>query len=176
MLKKVLIATDGSAPAGKAVEFGADLAAKYGAEVVLVHVLLRNEFSENLRHLAEVEYQAAEGGKSLSEAIAAIPEARFPAANLQPESAKTPGEALRAIAEHVLADAEQSARDHGVSRISKQVEDGDAVKRILEVASDVKADLIVTGARGLSDLKALVVGSVSHKLSHLSPVTCVTVR
>ena len=48
--------------------------------------------------------------------------------------------------------------------------------RILEVAKDVKADMIVTGARGLSDLKALMVGSVSHKLTNMAPVTCITVR
>ncbi len=47
---------------------------------------------------------------------------------------------------------------------------------ILDIAKSENADLIVTGARGLSDVKALVVGSVSHKLAQMSPVTCVTVR
>lgn len=176
MVKKVLIATDGSDHARKAVEFGSDIAAKYDAEVVLVHVLLRDELSENLRHMAEVEYQAGEGGQPLSEAIAAIPEGRFPVTNLQPKTAQTPGAVLRAVADQILTDAERRAREHGVSRVSRQVEDGDPIKRILEVAKDAGADLIVTGARGLSDLKAMMVGSVSHKLSHLSPVTCITVR
>lgn len=176
MIKKVLIATDGSVHARKAVEFGSDIASKYGAEVVLVHVLLRDELSENLRHLAEVEYGYAEGGKPISEAIAMIPEGRFPEASLQPKPAQTPGQVLRAVGDEILTEAERLAREHGVSKVSKEVEDGDPVKRILEVAKDVKPDLIVTGARGFSDLKALMVGSVSHKLSHLSPVTCITVR
>lgn len=176
VIQKVLIATDGSAHAAKAVEFGSDIAAKYGAEVVLVHVLLRDELSENLRHLAEVEYHAGAGGKPLAEAIAMIPEGRFPAASIQPRSAQTPGAVLRAVADEILTQAEREAKQHGVTRISRQIEDGNPVKRILEVAKDSKADLIVTGARGLSDLKALVVGSVSHKLSHLAPVTCITVR
>jgi nucleotide-binding universal stress UspA family protein len=34
----------------------------------------------------------------------------------------------------------------------------------------------VTGARGLSDISSLLLGSVSHRLAHLAPVTCVTVR
>ncbi len=63
MLKKVLIATDGSDHGTKAVAFGSDIAAKYEAEVVLVHVLLRDELSENLRHMAEVEHLTAEGGQ-----------------------------------------------------------------------------------------------------------------
>lgn len=176
MIKKVLIATDGSAQAKKAVAFGADVAAKYGAEVVLLHVLLRGELSENLRHMAEVEYQSAEGGKALSESIARIPEGRFPEVNLEPRTAQSPDAALRAVAEEVLNDAERVAREHGASKISKEVEDGSVVQRILDVAKDAEADLIVTGARGLSDLQALMAGSVSHKLSHLSPVTCITVR
>ncbi len=176
MVKKVLIATDGSSHAGKAVQFGSDIAAKYGAEVVLVHVLLRDHLSENLRHMAEVEYQLAEGGKPLYEAIAAIPNARFPVANLVPKDAQTPERVLQAVAEHILAAAERTASEHGVSKISKQIEDGNPASRILEVASDVNADMIVIGSRGLSDMKALLLGSVSHKLSNMASVTCVTVR
>jgi nucleotide-binding universal stress UspA family protein len=176
MVKKVLIATDGSSHANKAIQFGSDIAAKYGAEVVLVHVLLRDHLSENLRHMAEVEYQVAEGGKPLYESIAAIPNARFPAANLVPKDAQTPERALQAVAEQILAAAERTAREHGVSKVSKQIEDGNPASRILEVANDVNADMIVTGARGLSDLKTLLLGSVSHKLSNMALVTCVTVR
>jgi len=176
MIKKVLIATDGSSHAHKAVVVGSDIAATYGAEVVLVHVLLRDHLSENLRHMAEVEYQAAEGGHTLHDALGAIPNGRFPAANLLPRNLKTPDDVLRAVADEVLAEAERTAREHGVEKIVKEIEDGKPALRILEVAKDTKADMIVTGARGLSDLGALLVGSVSHKLAHLSPVTCVTVR
>ena len=76
MIERVIIATDGSVHAKKAVALGSDLAEKYGAEVVLVHVLLRDHLSDAMRHLVEVEYHAE--GKSLSEAISAIPDARFP--------------------------------------------------------------------------------------------------
>ncbi|MDX1402089.1 MAG: universal stress protein [Kiloniellales bacterium] len=176
MPEKILIATDGSDHAKKAVGFGADLAAKYGADIVLVHVLLRDALSENLRHTAEVEYLPREGGKPLSEAIAAFPEGRFPIVHLLPERAQTPDSILQAVAEKVLSDAEKQVREHGVSKVAKQIEDGDPSKRILEVAEAVGADVIVTGARGLSDFKALVMGSVSHKVSHLSPVTCISVR
>lgn len=65
MIKKVPIATDGSARAGKAVGLGSDLAAKHGADIVLLHELLRKELSENLRQLAGVEYDAGECGQTL---------------------------------------------------------------------------------------------------------------
>jgi nucleotide-binding universal stress UspA family protein len=38
-MKKILIATDGSAPAAEAVEVGLDLALQEGAEAVVVHVI-----------------------------------------------------------------------------------------------------------------------------------------
>ena len=177
MVKKVLIATDGSEHAIKAVAFGSDIAARYGADVVLVHVLLRNDLSENLRHAAEVEYLPAEGGQPVAKAMGGIPLARFPADIVfTPDDAAAPDRMLRAVAEHVLGQAETSAREHGVGKVEKRIEDGNPVNRILQIARDENVDLVVSGARGLSDIAALLFGSVSHKLSHLSPVTCITVR
>lgn len=176
MVRKILIATDGSPHASKAVDLGADLAAKYAAEVVLVHVLLRDDLSENLRHMVDVEYRPAEGGKWLAHALSQIPDSRFPITDLAPVQAETEEMALRAVADRILADAEDRVRRRGVGKVEKRIEDGNPVKRILAVAEAVGPDMIVTGARGLSDLKALVVGSVSHKLAHLAPTTCITVR
>ncbi len=177
MINKVLIATDGSEHATKAVALGADIASKYGAGVVLIHVFLRNELSENLRHAAEVENLAAQGGQPLAKAIASVPFARYPA-NIQfsEGDGTTSDEVLRAVGEHVLDHAAEIAREHGVDKVIRRIEDGNPAKRILEAAYEEKADLVVTGARGLSDVASLLTGSVSHKVSHLAPVTCVTVR
>ena len=38
------------------------------------------------------------------------------------------------------------------------------------------ADMIVLGSRGLGHIAGLVMGSVSHKVSHLSDCTCITVK
>ncbi|MEE8536041.1 MAG: universal stress protein, partial [Kiloniellales bacterium] len=64
----------------------------------------------------------------------------------------------------------------GVEKIQRTLEDGDPAKAILDCAKRVEANLIVMGSRGLNDLKGLLVGSVSHKVSHLAECTCVTVR
>jgi nucleotide-binding universal stress UspA family protein len=177
MIKKVLIATDGSGHAQKAVTFGADLASKYDAEVVLLHVLLRGELSENLRHMAEVEHLFAEGGRRLREAFSSIPQGRWPLEIMIPsEGISSEGELLHAVGEQILDYAEDLAKERGASKIKKRIEDGNPVTRVLETLEAEDADLLVTGARGLSDLKALMVGSVSHKLSHMTPCTCISVR
>ena len=36
--------------------------------------------------------------------------------------------------------------------------------------------MIVMGSRGFGDLKGLLMGSVSHKVSNQSPITCITVK
>jgi nucleotide-binding universal stress UspA family protein len=169
-LKKVLIATDGSEAANKAIILGSDIAARYDAEVVLVHVLLRGELSENLRHMAEIEhlYTKSDPSKSVT--------GRFPPDIALSEASRDRERVLRTLGEEVLQRAANLARAHGAKTIVTRLEDGDPVKRILEIANMEKVNLIVSGARGLSDLKGLMVGSVSHKLSHLSPVTCITVR
>jgi nucleotide-binding universal stress UspA family protein len=176
-IKTILVATDGSSHAEKAVALAADLAGKYDAKLLLVHVLLRGELAESLARMAEAEHLVDPRGGELDKAVAAIPEGRFPASFIAPSKREaTPYQVLRAVGEKILESAEAEAREHGAKRTETRIEDGDPVKRILAAAAESKADLLVTGARGLSDIKALVVGSVSHKLAHLAPMTCICVR
>jgi nucleotide-binding universal stress UspA family protein len=56
-------------------------------------------------------------------------------------------------------------RDAGVS-FEARVEEDQPVEALVRVAEEVDADLIVVGARALSTLKGLVLGSTSMKLPH----------
>jgi nucleotide-binding universal stress UspA family protein len=78
--------------------------------------------------------------------------------------------------ERIVAKAAQVAHDRGVSDVETHVEEGEPAARILACAEREQADLIVVGSRGMSDLKGLLMGSVSHKVSQLAPCTCITVR
>ena len=53
---------------------------------------------------------------------------------------------------------------------------GDPAQEIVRAAEAKDANLIVIGSRGLSDLKGLWMGSVSHKVSNLSHINVVTCR
>ncbi len=53
---------------------------------------------------------------------------------------------------------------------------GKVAEALVDSARDHKADAIVLGSRGLSDLAGLVLGSVAHKVIHLSDKTVVIAR
>lgn len=93
-----------------------------------------------------------------------------------PEDVVGPQNALQAVATHIIANATKIASDHGVKDVDTRIEDGHPAARIVEAAEESNADIIVTGARGLSDIKALMVGSVSHRVAHTAPMTCIAVR
>lgn len=174
MIKTILVPTDGSEHAAKAVRFAGDLAGKYDAEIVLLHVLLRRHLDEGLRRFAEVE--GPQHGRPLAEAVAAIPEWQFPVSKVPSNGGESEEQVLSRVAERILRDAEHTAREHGARTVRRGLEDGDAAKRILQAAEAEHADAIIMGSRGLSDLKGLFVGSVSHKVSHFAPCTVIAVR
>ena len=53
---------------------------------------------------------------------------------------------------------------------------GDAATEIIEYANVHQLDLIVAGSRGLSQLKSLLMGSVSRKLVHYSKSSVLIVK
>ena len=53
MLTTILVPTDGSDHAAKALALASDIAQKYGSKVVLLHVLLRGEAEGELRRMAD---------------------------------------------------------------------------------------------------------------------------
>ena len=62
MLKTVLVATDGSDHADKAVDWGVELAAKHDTRLLLLYVAPHREVPPELRRLAEVEHIVEPGG------------------------------------------------------------------------------------------------------------------
>ncbi len=156
----ILVPVDGSEHAGKAVRLAADIAEKYQARLVLLNVVPRGPLPEALRHWTEVENL---GGADAS----------APGAGGDKGSER---DVYELIGKRILDSAAALAREKGVTRIETFMADGDPAKHILEYAESQGANLIIMGSRGVSDLRGLLMGSVSHKVSHLAPCSCVTVR
>jgi nucleotide-binding universal stress UspA family protein len=173
VFKKILCPTDGSDHANKALSLAVDLASKYEARLLLVHVLLRNVNTRELKRFAEIEgltKTVAGEVDRLMEVDSRVEIVRL--RDLQTISTGT----LVDIGEHILGLAKLQAEKTGVRDVSVRVLDGDPAEQVLEYAEREGVDCIVMGSRGLSDVRGLVLGSVSHKVSNRAACTCIAVK
>ncbi|WP_249977630.1 universal stress protein [Vreelandella olivaria] len=78
--------------------------------------------------------------------------------------------------EQMLMQAAKAAQEQGAQQVEVKLTQGDPVRVILDTANEIGVDTIVMGSRGLSDWGGVVIGSVSHKVSHLAKCHVITVR
>ena len=103
MIKRILMAYDGSAPADKAYAFAMDLAKKYGAELIVLAVSRPPDFADDVEMEAVLENSTKHYEKLLS--------------NLKPQAAAQGINARFEVvvghpAEQILYYAEQNEADH----------------------------------------------------------------
>lgn len=138
-MERIVVATDGSAGAARAVEAAARLAASDGAALWLVNVIDDHEFSsEQLDEFRHAEHVS----------LATL---------------------LTSLSAQVLMKAEDSARAAGVKTVHLESRYGDAATVILELIAEKHADAVVLGRRGRGRLAAVLLGSVSQKIASLAP-------
>jgi nucleotide-binding universal stress UspA family protein len=73
-------------------------------------------------------------------------------------------EAIRKVGAGILADGEKRVKAEGVQAETLLLE-GHAVEQIVKTCREGKFDLIVMGARGLSKIKEMLLGSVSDAVT-----------
>ena len=147
MIHTILVAIDASPESNKAIEMAADLAAKYGASLRLLHVVRNMQLPAELRNMAEVEKLM--GSRS---------------------------EVMSFVAKKILADADARAKSFGATDVHTESIEGEPATTIIDRANAHGADLIVMGTRGLGAVKSMMLGSVSRKVSNLSGLNCLIVR
>lgn len=149
MFKTLLVPVDGSAHAEKALGVAAELARSGGATLHLLNV--SEAASDNIGILV--------GGST------------EPMSEVEREKL---AEGVRKAAQQVI-DRAKSAVDLAGLEVKELVRQGRPGERIIEAAEELDADAIVMGSRGMSDLRGMVVGSVSHRVSHTAGCTVITV-
>lgn len=177
MFNTILVPTDGSGHAAKAIDLAADLASKYGSRVVLMHVLMRGALPEAVKALVDsstLSRTLQSEYDSLYTEVARPVEAMSMGSAFVPVSPSI--ELLQAVAGQILDKGKARAEAKGVRNVETQIADGDAAHAIVDCASREKADCIVMGSRGLGHLKGMMMGSVSHKVASLATCTCITVK
>jgi nucleotide-binding universal stress UspA family protein len=146
MISSIVVGTDGSDTAGKAVKEAAELAKQLGAsmEIVSAYAPVSNQ------RLREEARQAPEDMQWMV----------------------TPREDVEAL----LKEAKGEVEKIGVEKVNIHPREGDPADAILDVAEEEKADLIVVGNKGMSGAKRFLLGSVPNKVSHHAPCSVLIVR
>lgn len=150
-MTRILAALDGSEHAWKALDVAADVAKQNGAQLIVLHVVPYERIPEALRAFAEAEHIPL-----------AEEEGRYHYA--------------RTLGDQLTRAAEARARDKGLREVVGRTVEGRPADQILAEAASEKVDMIVMGSRGLSDARALFLGSVSHKVANHAACTCITVK
>jgi nucleotide-binding universal stress UspA family protein len=176
MIKTIIVPTDGSEHANKAVDLAADIAAKYGARMVILHVMLRHTSEAHIEELCKENAMPKALKNKLEELRKAFLEMVVSSYEPGPISVPIPDELLNEVGNLILDNARQRAESKGIKDIMAYFVDGAPADKIIAAAEKEDADLIVMGSRGLGNVTGLLIGSVSNKVSHLSKCTCVTVK
>jgi nucleotide-binding universal stress UspA family protein len=180
MPETILVATDGSTHAEKAVMLAAELAQSRGARLHLFHVLLRDKEPADLRKLAEHDGLDRELQDRLARLEAVPTDSSVPewAYAMDPASVPSPvpDELLRELGDQVLDAAERDAKSKGLDQITRGLEGGPAAERIVAAAREERAETIVMGHRGLRDIDAITFGSVSNEVSRLAECSVVMIK
>src|SRR3954454_18850614 len=136
MISSIVVGTDGSDTARKAVQEAADLAAAMGASIELVSAyapISAARLREERRDLpGDVQHKIQ------------------------------PYEDVQAL----LDETKEMLQDGGVQTVNVYAREGDPADAILDVAEEKNSDLIVVGNKGMSGAKRFLLGSVPNKISH----------
>jgi nucleotide-binding universal stress UspA family protein len=146
MFGTILVGTDGSDTATTAVRYAIDLARTLDARLQIVSA-----------------YEPVSGQRLRHDGLEAPADVQWMV---------NPREDVLALLDQAAADAEGA----GVADVETFARQGDAADAILDVAEELRSDLIVVGNRGMTGAKRFLLGSVPNKISHHAPCSVLIVR
>jgi nucleotide-binding universal stress UspA family protein len=146
MLDNILVAVDGSEYSKKALEFAIELADKFSGRLRLVHVP---------QGVAADRVMVLGGASMMIHAN---------------------HEQIEAAGRELVEAARKLAEEQLPGRVDTELRGGDPAAEIVASAEENEVDCIIIGSRGLGDFGGMLLGSVSHKVNHTAPCTCITVH
>ncbi len=174
MFKSIVVAFDGSAHAGKALEIGATLAAREQAALGIIYVVDAShmEISPEIRRMGEIEHTI----KVAPRMMVSLEGAPANLVSTMAQASVDAEEAMVQYANFLVGQALQSAEGLGATEVESRAVSGNPAEEVVAFARDRKADLIICGSRGFGQLKSLLLGSTSHKIAQLAECSCLTVK
>jgi nucleotide-binding universal stress UspA family protein len=146
MYSSIIVGTDGSQTAGKAVTRAADLAATSSASLLIVSAF-RPVPPERLRN------EKTGAPEDLSYVVNS-----------------------REDVDHLLSVARKLAESRGASNVKTEAVDSGPSEALIDTAARIGADLIVVGSQGMTGAKRLLLGSVPNRVAHHSPCDILIVK
>jgi nucleotide-binding universal stress UspA family protein len=155
LFQRILVPLDGSEHSLRALDVAIQVAKKFGGKITLVHV-----------------YSAAVRPVMVPEATT-VPPPMIPI--MTPMEVSKVAEAARKAGSGILGDGAQRVKAEGVP-VETVLREGNTVQEIVKTAEEGKFDLIVMGARGISKIRELLLGSVSDGVLRNAPCPVLIVK
>jgi len=174
MFTRIAVATDGSLTAMRAVRVAADLAAKYDAEIIILHVLMWQDPKDILKRLAFIQH-TLDGEAALPAANDDVPVQTI-IAELESRQIKIDENLITILGNKVVEQARQVCRENGVNAVKVEILEGDYADQIVATVKRTDADLVVLGSRGLGQLEGFFQGSVSQAVARNVDTTFLIVK
>jgi nucleotide-binding universal stress UspA family protein len=140
LFQKILVPLDGSEHSSRALEIAIQIAKKFGAKITLIHV-----YSVTVRPVVMPE------PTTLTPPGVPV---------MTPAEVSKVVEAARKAASSFLTDGERKVKAEGI-QVDTMLVEGQTVEEISRIAKEDKFDLIIMGARGISRIREILLGSVS---------------
>jgi len=155
MFKKILVPLDGSEHSLRALKIAVQIAKKFEAKITLIHV-----YSVGIRPVVMPE------PTTLTPIGVPV---------MAPTDVSKIAEATRKAGAAILADGEEKVKAEGIE-VETLLKEGHSVQEIIKTAKEGSFDLIVIGARGISKIREIILGSVSDGVVHNAPCPVLVVK
>jgi nucleotide-binding universal stress UspA family protein len=155
LFEKILVPLDGSGHSVRALEIATRIAKKFDGKITLIHA-----YSVRISPLVVPE------PTTLTPPGVPV---------MTPAEISKVAEAARKAGAGILADGEEKVKAEGV-QVETLLREGHTVQEILKTAREGEFDLIVIGARGISRIREILLGSVSDGVIRNAPCPVLVVK
>lgn len=147
MFDKILVPLDGSEHSLRALAIAIQIAKRFGGKITLINV-----YSIAVRPIIVPEPSTLTPGIPI----------------MAPTEYSRVAEAIKDAGARILAEGKEKAKAEGVE-VETMLREGHVVHEIVKAAEEGGFNLIVMGARGVSKMKGLILGSVSDGVIRNAP-------
>ena len=155
LFEKILVPLDGSEHSLRALELAIQIAKKFGGKITLIHV-----YSVTVRPVIMPE------PTTLTPPGVPV---------MTPTEVSKVVEATRKAGTSILADGEQKVKAEEI-QVETMLVEGQTVEEIARIAKEGKFGLIIMGARGISRIREILLGSVSDGVIRNAPCPVLVVK